>query len=250
MSAVFFCPAVPDVSHTALLDRLDALDWFQLEQQLEHHGHACIERLLDADTCALLAGLYSNDGAFRSRVVMARHNFGQGEYKYFAYPLPTLLATLRHRLFPPLARISNRWQARLGLETRYPEALDAFLMRCHRAGQTRPTPLLLRYGPGDYNCMHQDIYGEHNFPLQAAVLLSEPGRDFTGGEFALTEHLAGAQRAEVVPLRQGDAVIFPVDLRPVPGKRSGFRRAAMRHGVSLVHSGQRRTLGLIFHDAT
>lgn len=250
MSAVLSCPAAPDLTSTALLDRLDALDWPQLETQLERHGHACIEQLLDADTCAHLAALYPDARTFRSRIVMARHSFGQGEYKYFAYPLPALLTTLRHRLFPPLARIANRWQARLGLETRYPEALDAFLMRCHRAGQTRPTPLLLRYGAGDYNRLHQDLYGEHNFPLQIAILLSEPGRDFTGGEFVLTEHLAGTQRADVVPLRQGDAVIFPVDLRPVPGKRSGFRRAAMRHGVSLVRSGQRHTLGLIFHDAT
>lgn len=238
--------AVPDPT----LERIEQLDWQALEAELDANGSALIPRLLDDAACARLTSLYRQDAGFRSRIVMERQGFGRGEYKYFAYPLPALLGRLRHRLYPPLAAIANRWNQRLGLDTRYPARLDSFLARCHRAGQHRPTPLLLQYGPGCYNRLHQDLYGEHVFPLQLAILLSAPEQDFSGGEFVLTENIAGRQRAEVVPLGKGDAVLFPVDLRPVPGKRGGFRRAAMRHGVSLIRSGERRTLGLIFHDAS
>lgn len=238
--------AVPDPT----LERIEQLDWPALEAELDANGNALIPSLLDDAACARLASLYRQEAGFRSRIVMERQGFGRGEYKYFAYPLPALLGRLRHRLYPPLAAIANRWNQRLGLDTRYPARLDSFLARCHRAGQHRPTPLLLQYGPGCYNRLHQDLYGEHVFPLQLAILLSAPEQDFSGGEFVLTENIAGRQRAEVVPLGKGDAVLFPVDLRPVPGKRGGFRRAAMRHGVSLIRSGERRTLGLIFHDAS
>ena len=196
-----------------------------------------------------MAALYTQDDLFRSRVTMARHGFGRGEYKYFAPPLPPAVARLREAFYPPLAAIANRWNARLGEDVRYPKSLRAFLARCHAAGQTRPTPLLLRYEAGDYNCLHQDIYGTHVFPLQVAFLLSWPGRDFSGGEFVLTEQRPRMQsRVEVVPLAQGDAVIFPVRHRPVRGTRRDYR-VAMRHGVSRLHSGHRMTLGLIFHDA-
>jgi hypothetical protein len=196
-----------------------------------------------------LAGGYGNDALFRSRVVMERHGFGRGEYRYYAYPLPADLAQLRTGLYPPLARIANRWQAALGLDERYPLEHAQYLARCHAAGQARPTPLLLQYGPGDYNCLHQDLYGEHVFPLQVAVLLSRPDEDFSGGEFVLTEQRPRMQsRAEVVPLRQGDAVVFPVHTRPVNGTR-GVYRVNMRHGVSRLRSGHRHTLGIIFHDA-
>ncbi len=189
------------------------------------------------------------DGPFRSRIVMARHGFGRGEYKYFAYPLPDVVASLRTKLYPRLAEIANRWNERMDIDLRYPVDHAAFLDRCHRAGQTQPTPLLLQYGEGDYNCLHQDVYGEHLFPLQVAFLLSVPGRDFTGGEFALTEQRPRMQsRVEVVPLRQGDGVIFPVHHRPVEGTRGRYR-VTMRHGVSRVRSGRRHTLGIIFHDA-
>ncbi|HJT11863.1 MAG TPA: 2OG-Fe(II) oxygenase, partial [Dongiaceae bacterium] len=192
---------------------------------------------------------YDDDARFRSKIVMARHGFGQGEYKYFAAPLPQTIAALRARFYPPLAEIANRWNEDLGIATRFPDALDAFLARCHKAGQTRPTPLLLKYGTGDYNCLHQDLYGEHVFPLQLAILLSEPERDFTGGEFVLTEQRPRRQsRVEVVPLRRGEGVIFPVHHRPVAGTR-GTYRVTMRHGVSRLRSGHRMTLGVIFHDA-
>jgi hypothetical protein len=204
---------------------------------------------LPRDTCNEIAALYATDALFRSRIVMGRHGFGRGEYKYFAYPLPPGIAALRAGLYPRLAGIANRWNAAMGIAVRYPEALDEFLARCHAAGQTRPTPLLLRYGPGDYNCLHQDLYGEHVFPLQVAILLSDPGRDFTGGEFVLTEQRPRMQsRAEVVPLAQGEGVIFPVHHRPVQGTR-GVYRVNMRHGVSRIRSGRRHTLGIIFHDA-
>lgn len=220
-----------------------------IERSLDAHGYAVLPELLNAENCAALAALYPQEGHFRSRIVMARHGFGRGEYQYFAYPLPPLLARLRSALYPLLAPVANRWNRQLGIEVRYPADLDAFLARCHQAGQLRPTPLLLEYGAGDYNCLHQDLYGEHVFPLQVAILLSSPGRDFVGGEFVMTENTSSQQRAEVVPLRQGDAVVFTVNQRPVPGKRGGTRTAAMRHGVSRIHSGKRHTVGLIFHDA-
>jgi hypothetical protein len=193
--------------------------------------------------------MYGSDAPFRSKVIMARHGFGRGEYKYFAYPLPEVIATLREALYPPLADIASRWNETMGIDVRYPPTHAGFLARCHKAGQTRPTPLLLQYGEGDYNCLHQDLYGEHVFPLQLTVLLSRPGEDFTGGEFVLTEQRPRMQsRAEVVPLAQGQAVIFPVHHRPVRGTRGSYR-VNMRHGVSRLRSGRRHTLGIIFHDA-
>ncbi|GAA5786939.1 hypothetical protein YWS52_32640 [Chitiniphilus shinanonensis] len=235
---------------TDLFARIGALDWPCLEQQLAERGHALVEALLDPDTCAALAALYPRTTLFRSRIDMARHGFGQGEYQYFAYPLPEPVATLRNAFYPPLAVIANRWHAALGLPLRYPAALADWLARCHAAGQHRPTPLLLQYGEGDYNCLHQDLYGEHVFPLQVAILLSRPGADFDGGEFVLTEQRPRRQsRAAVVPLRQGDAGIFAVHHRPAQGGR-GIHRATLRHGVSEVRCGRRHTLGLIFHDAS
>ena len=226
-----------------------ALDWSRIARELDEHGCALTGPLLTTKTCAQLIGSYDDDARFRSKIVMARHGFGQGEYKYFAAPLPQTIATLRARFYPPLAEIANRWNTSLGITTRFPDALDAFLARCHKAGQTRPTPLLLKYGPGDYNCLHQDLYGEHVFPLQLAILLSDSKRDFTGGEFVLTEQRPRRQsRVEVVPLRQGEGVIFPVHHRPVAGTR-GTYRVTMRHGVSRLRSGHRMTLGIIFHDA-
>jgi hypothetical protein len=205
--------------------------------------------LLSHQECQDLAALYPKEDGFRSRITMARHGFGRGEYKYFAYPLPPLLDHLRHALYQHLAPIANRWAQHLGIDTLYPATLNPFLKRCHQAGQTRPTPLILEYGPGDYNCLHQDLYGDCVFPLQVAILLSEPGRDFTGGEFVMTETVAGRSNAEVIPLQQGDAVLFAVNQRPAAGKRGGTRRAALRHGVSQVRSGHRHTVGLICHDA-
>jgi uncharacterized protein len=198
----------------------------------------------------VLAGLYHHDAVFRSRVVMAQHGFGRGEYKYFRYPLPHIIADLRTSFYPCLAPIANRWATAMGVGVRYPEKHEDFIARCHQAGQYRPTPLLLQYGRDDYNCLHQDLYGEHAFPLQITILLSEPGRDFTGGEFVLAEQRPRMQsRPEVVPLRQGDAVVFAVDQRPVRGTR-GVYRVKLRHGVSRVRSGHRHTAGIIFHDAT
>jgi hypothetical protein len=229
--------------------RVAALDWSAVAASLDAHGCAVVGPLLDAEACAALAARYDDDARFRSRVVMARHGFGRGEYKYFAYPLPDEVAVLRATLYPPLAEIANRWNKAMGVEARYPAAHEDYLARCHAAGQTRPTPLLLRYGAGDYNCLHQDLYGEHVFPLQATLLLSRPGEDFVGGEFVLTEQRPRMQsRAEVVPLAQGQVVLFPVHHRPVPGTR-GTYRVNMRHGVSRLRSGQRHTLGVIFHDA-
>jgi hypothetical protein len=226
-----------------------ALDWLALTAELESRGCAVVRGLLAADACAAIAAMYSRDEPFRSRVVMARHGYGRGEYRYFAYPLPPVVAQLREALYPPLAEIANRWHEALGIDVRFPADHAAFLARCHKAGQTRPTPLLLQYGPDDFNCLHQDLYGEHVFPLQVAILLAEPGADFTGGEFVLTEQRPRMQsRVEVVPLRRGDAVIFPVRHRPVKGTR-GFYRVNVRHGVSRVRSGRRHTLGIIFHDA-
>lgn len=223
-------------------------DWADVERTLDAHGNTVLPRLLTARQCRDLATLYPREEIYRSRIVMARHGFGRGEYKYFAYPLPPLLDRLRHALYARLAPIANRWNLRLQLDTQYPAELDAFLLRCHRAGQARPTPLMLQYGEGDYNCLHQDLYGEHVFPLQVAILLSQPGKDFTGGEFVMTELSANGQRADVVALNQGDAVVFTVNQRPEAGVR-GPRKVAMRHGVSRVHSGRRHTVGIIFHDA-
>jgi hypothetical protein len=228
---------------------MNGIDWERAGGELGAYGCAVLPGLLDPVQCAAWAAGYGQDALFRSRVVMERHGFGRGEYRYYAYPLPEELARLRSALYPPLARIANGWQAALGLEERYPPEHAQYLERCHAAGQTRPTPLLLQYGPGDYNCLHQDLYGEHVFPLQVAVLLSRPGIDFSGGEFVLTEQRPRMQsRAEVVPLAQGDAVVFPVHTRPVNGTR-GVYRVNMRHGVSRVRSGSRHTLGIIFHDA-
>jgi hypothetical protein len=232
-----------------IAERVAALDWGNIARELDAQGSAVIERLLAAEACAALAALYPQDAPFRSRVVMARHGFGRGEYKYLAYPLPEPVAPLRAALYRHLAPIANRWSEALRLDARYPADHAAFLARCHAAGQTRTTPLLLRYGPGDLNCLHQDLYGAHAFPLQVAVLLSEPGRDFTGGELVLTEQRPRQQsRVEVVPLHQGDAVIFATSHRPVVGARGAYR-ATMRHGVSRLRSGLRHTLGIIFHDA-
>ena len=224
--------------------------WATVEAELNASGCAVLPALLSPAECTAMAALYAQAEGFRSRVVMARHGYGRGEYRYFAYPLPPKVADLREQLYPPLSEIANRWQAAMGLATRFPAEHAEFIARCHAAGQTRPTPLLLQYGPDDYNCLHQDLYGEQVFPLQVAVLLSAPGRDFTGGEFVLTEQRPRMQsRPEVVPLQQqGDAVVFAVNQRPVQGTR-GTYRVAMRHGVSRLRSGQRHTLGVIFHDA-
>ncbi|WP_342374997.1 2OG-Fe(II) oxygenase [Myxococcus stipitatus] len=230
-------------------ERLEALDWTVLASELDARGCASLSRMLTPDECSALAGLYASEAPFRSRVVMSRHGFGRGEYKYFAYPLPDLIARLRHGLYPTLSSIANRWNEAMRIDTRYPGTHEDYLQQCHRAEQLRPTPLLLRYGEGDYNCLHQDLYGDEVFPLQVAFLLSEPERDFTGGEFVLTEQRPRMQsRAEVVPLRQGDGVIFPVHHRPVQGTR-GIYRVNMRHGVSRIRSGHRHTVGIIFHDA-
>jgi hypothetical protein len=236
-------------AHSAIAAGVEAIDWAHVSAELDAHGCAVIAKLLTPRQCTDLAALYPDDSRFRSRIVMGRHGFGRGEYKYFAHPLPEIIAELRPALYAQLAPIANRWNEAMGLEVRYPESHQAFLKRCHAAGQTRPTPLLLQYGEGDYNCLHQDLYGEHVFPLQVAILLSEPGHDFTGGEFVLTEQRPRMQsRAEVVPLRQGDAVVFAVHHRPVQGTRGPYR-VTMRHGVSRVRSGKRFTAGVIFHDA-
>jgi hypothetical protein len=224
------------------------LDWDIVGAQLDASGNAVLPALLTPDQCADLAALYPQADRFRARIVMARHGFGQGEYQYFAYPLPPLLQALRAALYAQLAPLANRWNTQMRIATQFPATLPAFLARCHAAGQQRPTPLILKYGEGDYNCLHQDLYGEHVFPLQVAILLSRPHVDFTGGEFVMTETGAGVTRAEVVPLAQGDAVVFAVNQRPVAGSRT-MRRVALRHGVSRLLSGARYTVGLIFHDA-
>jgi hypothetical protein len=234
---------------TDIAARVDAIDWTQATSELDALGCAVLKQLLSPQECRELANLYPDDKNFRSRVVMGRHGFGRGEYKYFSYPLPDPIAGLRPALYVRLRDVANRWNEAMGIDIRYPESHDVFLKRCHAAGQTRPTPLLLQYGAGDYNCLHQDLYGEHVFPLQVAILLSEPGRDFAGGEFVLTEQRPRMQsRPEVVPLAQGDAVAFAVHVRPVQGTR-GFYRVNLRHGVSRIRSGHRHTVGVIFHDA-
>ena len=229
--------------------RVAALDWRSLGAELDAQGSAVIPQLLNALECRALAALFAQDRLFRSRVVMARHGFGRGEYRYFAYPLPAQIAPWREALYARLAPIANTWNERLGFELRFPAVHAEFLARCHAAGQARPTPLLLRYEAGDYNCLHQDLYGDHVFPLQVAVLLSQPGADFEGGEFVITEQRPRQQsRVEVLNLRQGDAAVFAVSHRPVEGAR-GHHRVNLRHGVSRIRSGERHTLGLIFHDA-
>ncbi|MCP2226554.1 2OG-Fe(II) oxygenase [Pseudomonas mandelii] len=227
----------------------DALDWAALGQQIDQDGCAVIKSLLSAQACDDVSALYTQSAPFRSQVIMARHGFGRGEYKYFNYPLPDTVARLRSALYPRLVPIANRWYECMDLPTRFPATHEAFLQRCHAAGQERPTPLLLQYGPQDYNCLHQDLYGEHVFPLQVAILLSEPDEDFTGGEFVLTEQRPRMQsRPQVIRLKKGDGLIFAVSQRPVKGVR-GYYRVTMRHGVSRLHSGKRHTLGIIFHDA-
>jgi uncharacterized protein len=229
--------------------RVAAVDWNEVSTSLGGFGWAPLGKLLTADDCTDLAGLYGSAEGFRSTVVMARHGFGKGEYKYFAYPLPELIAGLRPALYAGLAPIANSWNEAMGIDVSYPAAHADFIKRCHASGQTRPTPLLLQYGAGDYNCLHQDLYGEHVFPLQVVILLSEPGKDFSGGEFVLTEQRPRMQsRAEVVPLRQGEAAVFAVHHRPVQGTR-GTYRVNLRHGVSRLRSGHRHTVGIIFHDA-
>jgi hypothetical protein len=232
-----------------LEERLGRVAWQGVEDQLDELGYATTGPLLSAEECRGVAEMYDQAARFRSRIVMRRHAFGEGEYQYFAHPLPELVAGLRRLTYPHLVGIANRWQEALGLSQRFPEGLEAYLSACHAAGQMRPTPLLLKYGPGDYNRLHQDLYGALNFPLQMAILLSAPGRDFAGGEFVLAEQRPRTQlRAEVVPLGQGEAVIFAVNFRPARGSR-GFYRLSMRHGVSRIRAGARYTLGIIFHDA-
>ncbi|WP_034157774.1 2OG-Fe(II) oxygenase [Sphingomonas sp. ERG5] len=237
------------MTSTDIETRIAAQNWADARIALNASGSAHLPGLLDPATCTAIAASYTDDSLFRSRIVMARHGFGRGAYGYFAYPLPRTVAILRAALYPWLQPIANDWAERLSSAIRFPDTHGAFLDRCHAAGQQRPTPLLLRYGPGDYNCLHQDLYGEHVFPLQVAVLLSQPGQDFTGGEFVLTEQRPRMQsRVEVVPLVQGDAVVFAVNHRPVRGGRGDYR-VTMRHGVSTVRSGERHTMGIIFHDA-
>ena len=238
-----------DIVRASLRSAVDAQDWAGVERSLDEAGNAVLPRLLTPAQCRQLVDMYPNEKAFRTKIVMARHGFGAGEYKYFAYPLPSLLEDLRHTLYRQLVAVANRWNARLGIDGRYPATLDEYLAICHQAGQARPTPLMLQYGESDYNCLHQDLYGEHVFPLQVAILLSRPGEDFAGGEFVMTESRPGHARADVVALSQGDAVVFAVDRRPVAGKRGTSRAVAMRHGVSRVRRGRRHTVGLIFHDS-
>jgi len=229
--------------------RVAAYDWKALAGELDSFGCAVLTKLLAPEECRAIAGLYPDESHFRSHVLMARHGFGKGEYRYFRYPLPDLLGGLRTALYPHLADVANEWNVRMGIDERYPDEHASFLKQCHAAGQMRPTPLLLQYVPGDFNCLHQDLYGDLAFPIQVAILLSEPGRDFTGGEFALTEQRPRMQsRVEVVPLRQGDAVAFAVHNRPVRGSKGNYR-VNLRHGVSRVRSGMRHTVGIIFHDA-
>jgi len=235
---------VRDFSHG-----IKVFDWERVSNDLDAQGCALIENLVTSEECDALVRLYAMEDIFRSRVVMGHHGFGRGEYKYFRYPLPGIISGLRTSIYPRLVPVANRWNEAMGIDARYPAKHPDFIKRCHAAGQLRPTPLLLQYTPGDYNCLHQDLYGEHVFPIQVTILLSEPGRDFTGGEFVLTEQRPRMQsRPEVVPLRQGDAVAFAVHHRPVQGAR-GVYRVNLRHGVSRLRSGHRHTAGIIFHDA-
>ncbi|HEU4585317.1 MAG TPA: 2OG-Fe(II) oxygenase [Gemmatimonadaceae bacterium] len=232
-----------------IASRAQRFDWLDIEQQLDSNGWALLGGILSADECRAIAALYDESGIFRKQIVMARHGFGRGEYKYYDYPLPSIISELRMHLYPRLAPIADRWNEAMRIDVRYPREHAAFIERCHAAGQRRPTPLLLKYDEGDFNALHQDLYGEHVFPFQVVFLLSRPGEDFTGGEFVLTEQRPRMQsRVEVVPLRQGDAAIFAVHDRPVEGKR-GYYRVKLRHGVSRIRSGRRYTTGVIFHDA-
>ncbi len=236
-------------AQTTIPDRIGGLDWSAIAADLDQRGAAIAGPLLSAEECRALAAIYDEEALFRSRIVMARHGFGSGEYKYLAYPLPPLVADLRRELYQRLAPVASRWMARMGSDVAFPPDHDVFLERCHAAGQTRPTPLLLRYEPGDYNCLHQDLYGPTVFPIQVAVLLSDPEQDFTGGEFVLVEQRPRMQsRPEVIALRVGEAVVFAVNERPMTGTRGDYR-VKMRHGVSRIRSGRRQTLGVIFHDA-
>jgi hypothetical protein len=245
MSALPVDLAVP----SPIEQRVEAQDWQRVEHELDTAGCAVLPALLTAHECAALAAAYEDDARYRSRVVMARHGFGRGEYRYYAYPLPALVQRLRETVYPRLVPVANRWNEALRTGIAYPSTHADYVERCHAAGQQRPTPLILRYGAGDYNCLHQDLYGAHWFPLQLAILLSRPGRDFAGGEFVLTEQRPRMQsRAEVVPLQQGDGVVFAVQHRPVQGVRGAYR-VNLRHGVSRVRSGSRHALGVIFHDA-
>jgi hypothetical protein len=238
-----------EISTLDIYTRVDGYDWASVSAHLDAHGWAMLPKLLAPIESAAVAGVFDDDSRFRSHIIMARHGFGRGEYKYFAYPLPDKVADLRTALYSRLVPIANRWNESMGIDVRYPDVHADFITRCHKAGQTRPTPLLLQYGEGDFNALHQDVYGEHVFPLQVAILLAEPQKDFTGGEFVLTEQRPRMQsRAEVVPLDRGDGVVWAVRSRPVEGTR-GTYRVNMRHGVSRLRSGHRHTLGLIFHDA-
>ena len=234
---------------TRIDERVAAVPWNLVARDLDAEGHAVIKGLLSSSECDDVRSLYQNEKIFRSHIVMERHGFGRGEYRYFSYPLPELIATMRTSLYPRLVEVANRWNEAMGINVRYPATHAEYIQRCHRAGQDKPTPLILKYGAGDYNCLHQDLYGEHVFPLQIAVLLSEPDRDFTGGEFVMTEQRPRMQsRPLVVPLRKGDGVVFAVHHRPVQGRKSVYR-VNLRHGVSRLRSGHRYTLGIIFHDA-
>jgi len=242
-------PARATAPSGSIEQRVATIDWQQVSKDLDAEGHGIIQHMLSAGDCEELSSLFQSDHLFRSRVVMERHRFGRGEYKYFNYPFPATVATLRTVVYPRLVLIANRWNEVLGIDTRYPAQHADYIERCHQDGQCKPTPLLLQYGTGDYNCLHQDLYGPHVFPLQLAILLSEPERDFTGGEFVLTEQRPRMQsRPIVVSLRQGDAVVFAVHHRPVQGAKSVYR-VNLRHGVSRIRSGHRQTLGIIFHDA-
>jgi hypothetical protein len=239
----------PDATPAKMRARVDSVDWVQVQAGLDAQGWAVVPKLLTHAEADLVAGLYHQEEGFRSHVIMARHGFGRGEYKYFSYPLPPLIQRLRTAAYPHLAPIANHWHERMGKEIRFPDEHAAFLDRCHQAGQTRPTPLLLQYLADDYNCLHRDLYGEHVFPMQIAILLDQPGEDFTGGEFVMTEQRPRMQsRAMVLPLRKGDAAIFAVNSRPMKGVRGDYQ-VKLNHGVSKLHSGKRHTVGVIFHDA-
>lgn len=239
----------PKTADASVEARVAAVEWARVADELDERGYAVTPALLSASECRALVALYPDESRFRSRVVMQRHAFGRGEYQYWRYPLPDPVAELRRAIYPRLAPVANTWRERMGQEERFPPTLDAYLKHCHSAGQAKPTPLILKYEAGDYNCLHQDLYGELVFPMQLAILLSDPARDFTGGEFLLVEQRPRMQsKGEVVALGQGQAVIFAVRERPVKGTR-GFYRVTMRHGVSVLRSGQRYTLGVIFHDA-